>query len=152
MKMKKFFISTLLAIAVLSVALISCKKENLLHTNNSLMKSEKGELEIQNHDTICQEDELLCFSSSSSSGNIGVSHSVPNVISQLAQNPDYGDYYYFDSLFHDCSLDTAGCYYYAAPSKYWPNEYLTIAVEGDSLLMYYIFDFPKTLHLHATFI
>lgn len=140
--MKTFKLCVLIFVTA-TLMLYSCQKENSVSGINSNEK-EKFALDEPPHvDSICDEEGPCVLIEPDSER--GAMHAIPNSIIQLFQDPDYGDCFYFDSLYHDCSLDTTGYYFYSAPSKYFLNEYLSIAVEGDSILMYYILDFqPNT--------
>lgn len=145
--MKSFKLNLCIFFAT-TMMLYSCQKENPASVSNS-NSNEKEMVNLDEPpivDTICVEnDDEVCSSIGQGSGGFVPTHAIPNAVVQLFQDPDYGDYYYFDSLYHDCSLDTSGYYYYTAPSKYWPNEYLSIAVEGGNILMYYVIQFPENM-------
>ena len=143
--MKKLSLFAIYAMAALAmiIAFGSCKKE--INNHDLALQIDNDEIVQNQTDSICNKGNFS-RSSIGSSENDELLHSVPNVVTQLAQDPDYGDYYYFDSLYHDCSLDTAGYYVYAARSKYFPNCYLAIAVKNDSILMYYEFEFPTNFN------
>jgi len=143
--MKAFKLSIFVFFAT-ALMMYSCQKENSVSVSNSNEKEKVTFDEPPIVDTICDEnDDEIRSSIGSGSGSIIPTHAIPNAVVQLFQDPDYGDYYYYDSLYHDCSFDTAGYYYYTAPSKYWPNQYLSIAVEGNSILMYYVIQFPENM-------
>lgn len=116
-------------VVVLTMIMISCQKESTFFTLNQ-ENIQLDSVVMTNHN---EESDPVRQASM---------HMLPNAITQLSQNPDYGDYYYFDNLYHDCSLDTVGYCLYAAQSKLFPNHFLSMAANGDSLLMCYCFDFP----------
>lgn len=140
----KTFKFCILIFVTATLMLYSCQKENSVSGSNSNEREKLAFDEPSYADSICDEENWPCVSIGPNSGG-EVTHGIPTSIIQLFQDPDYSDYFYFDSLYHDCSLDTSGYYFYTTPSKYWPNEYLSIAVEGNSIIMYYVLDFPQNM-------
>lgn len=135
--MKTHFKETVLFLMT-TLLLYSCQKEaTSLHENESTCVIQIENDTIYDNDCKVKPDDIWARESRSAV------HSTPSIISQLAANPDYGDYFSFNSLYHDCSLDTAGYYLYVVPSKYWPNQSLSLVVEADTILMSYSVLFPS---------
>lgn len=119
----------LLLVAVAAAVLVGCKKEDAKCDSNLSDLTLKDNAPVES------------IGVSNNQNKIPTITSLPYCITVMSNDPEF-DFYDFDRIYHDYSLDTAGFQTYVIPSKFVDTELLCVAVSNNSIALRFAFSLP----------
>ena len=128
-KMKKFrILMGALALAVVALTIVSCKKQEITEESNSQME--------------VLERETCRGKGTQYNDSIVASHSIPSCITALIQDSSF-EFWDFDNIIHNHEFDTAGYYTYIVPANcFTENNILCITVKNNEIALMFGMMFP----------